>query len=82
MGGTRMRYLLVAGGALVVGMFVAGTSVQSLLPVLLVLACPLMMIGMMVGMRGHSGGGGGHSHHCGGHGHDRTATREDATTGR
>ncbi|HET8661690.1 MAG TPA: hypothetical protein VFM55_22185 [Micromonosporaceae bacterium] len=76
-----MRYLLVAGGALVVGMLVAGTSLQSLLPILLILACPLMMIGMMVGMRGHSGGG-GHSHHCGGHSHDRAATREDATAGR
>jgi len=35
-----------------------GTSLAGFLPVLLVLACPLMMVFMMRGMRG---GGGGHS---------------------
>jgi hypothetical protein len=34
-----------------------GTSLAGFLPVLLVLACPLMMVFMMRGMRG----GGGHS---------------------
>jgi hypothetical protein len=50
---THRRYLLIAGGALVVGLLVSGTPVQSLLPLLLLLACPLMMMVMMRGMSGH-----------------------------
>jgi hypothetical protein len=59
MHGTRMRYLLVAGGALVVGLVAAGTPVRSLLPLLLLLACPLMMIFMMRAMGGHGSDHGG-----------------------
>jgi hypothetical protein len=55
MRGTSTRYLLVAAGALVVGLLAAGTPVRSLLPVVLLLACPLMMIFMMRGMGGHGG---------------------------
>jgi hypothetical protein len=53
-----MRYIVVAGGALVVGLLAAGTPWRSLLPFLLVLACPLMMMFMMRGMGGHGGHGG------------------------
>jgi hypothetical protein len=53
-----MRYIAVAGGALAVGLLVAGTPVRSLLPFVLVLACPLMMMFMMRGMGGHEGHGG------------------------
>ena len=73
MHGTHMRYLLVAAGALVVGLLVAGTPLQSLLPFVLVLACPLMMIVMMRGMGGRSGE----------HGDDSTAReRDDANADR
>jgi hypothetical protein len=75
---TRMRYLLVAAGALVVGLLAAGTPVRSLLPLVLLLACPLMMVFMMRGM------GGGHgSDHSGSHGDARPdRDRDDATAGR
>jgi hypothetical protein len=56
---THMKYLLVAAGALAVGLLLAGTPVQSLLPFALVLACPLMMVFMMRGMHGDHGHGGG-----------------------
>ena len=73
MHGTHMRYLLVAAGALVVGLLVAGTPLQSLLPFVLLLACPLMMIVMMRGMGGHGGE----------HGDDSTAReRDDANADR
>lgn len=57
MHGTQMRYLLVAGVALVLGLLVAGTSVQSVLLYALLLACPLMMVFMMRSMGGHAGHG-------------------------
>lgn len=56
MHGTQMKYLLVAGGGLVVGLFLAGTPLRALLPYLLLLACPLMMVVMMHGMGGHGDG--------------------------
>lgn len=55
MHGNHMRYLLVAAGALLVGLLVAGTPVSSLLPYILLLACPLMMVFMMRSMGGHTG---------------------------
>lgn len=64
MHGTHTKYLLVAAGALVVGLLVAGTPVQALLPYVLLLACPLMMIVMMRGMGGHRGHDGGHQHNA------------------
>ena len=51
-----MRYLLVGAAALVAGLLIAGSPVQSLLPLLLLLACPLMMVVMMRGMGGHGSG--------------------------
>jgi len=55
MHGKYMGYLVVAGGALVVGLLLAGTPAQSLLPLILLVACPLMMMFMMRGM-GHGSG--------------------------
>ena len=79
MHGTHMRYLLVAGAALALGLLVSGTSVQVLLPYLLLLACPLMMVFMMRGMGSH-GGHGDHSGH-GGHVPDvAPRDRDDATS--
>ena len=60
MHGKAMNYLVVAGVSVVVGLLVAGTSVRSLLPLLFVLACPLMMVFMMRGMRG----GNAHNQHA------------------
>ncbi|MFI7544824.1 DUF2933 domain-containing protein [Actinoplanes sp. NPDC049599] len=48
-----MKYLVVAAGALIVGLLAAGSSLQAVLPFLLLLACPLMMVFMMRGMSGH-----------------------------
>jgi hypothetical protein len=54
---TQLRYLLIAAGGIVVGLLVAGTSVQRLAPFVLLLACPLMMIFMMRGVdHGQHGG--------------------------
>jgi len=77
---THMRYLFVAAGALVVGLLVAGTPVQSLLPFVLLLACPLMMVFMMRGMGGHAG----HDRDQGSPApdRDRDRDRDEATTGR
>lgn len=78
MHGKQMRYLLVAAGALVVGLLAAGTPLQSLLPFVLLLACPLMMVFMMRGMGGHSGHGGEHLHDSA----VRDRDRDDATADR
>jgi hypothetical protein len=64
------RYILVAGGALVVGLLAAGTPLRSLLPLVLVLACPVMMMFMMRGMGGHGGHGGVPSQDTHDHHHD------------
>ncbi|MGE5830085.1 MAG: DUF2933 domain-containing protein [Micromonosporaceae bacterium] len=80
MHGTNMRYLFIAAGALVVGLLAAGTPVQSVLPFVLLLACPLMMVVMMRSMGGHAGHDGDQGDH---QGHDGPARdRDDATTGR
>lgn len=60
MHGQHMKYLLAAAGALVVGLLASGTSLPSVLPFLLLLACPLMMVFMMRGMGGHRGHGADH----------------------
>jgi hypothetical protein len=61
MHGQHLKYLLVAAGALVVGLLAAGSPLQSILPFLLLLACPLMMVVMMRAMGGHDGHRGDHS---------------------
>jgi len=52
-----MRYSLVAGVALVAGLLLAGTPWRSLLPLVLLLARPLMMVFMMRGIIAHGHGG-------------------------
>lgn len=56
MHGKMMSYLVVAGAAIVAGLLLAGTPARSALPLLLALACPLMMIFMMRGMGDHNHG--------------------------
>jgi hypothetical protein len=82
MHGTHLRYLLVAAAALVIGLLAAGTPVQSLLPYVLLLACPLMMVFMMRGMDGHGHAGHGSDHHDDQNHHRPAGDRDDATTGR
>lgn len=73
MHGQHIRYLIVAAGALLTGLLAAGSRLQSVLPVLLLLACPLMMLFMMRTMGGH-----------GSHGidHDAATRDRDAATRR
>jgi hypothetical protein len=52
-----VRYLLAAAGGGAIALLATGLSVQSVLPWLLLLACPLMMVFMMRGMN-HGGQGG------------------------
>ena len=70
MHGRTMGYVLIAAGALAVGLVVSGTPLQSLLPLVLLLACPVMMIFMMRGM-------GGHSHHDQGDNNQRNTHEHD-----
>jgi hypothetical protein len=60
----------------VVGLLAAGTPVQSLLPFVLLLACPLMMVFMMRSMGGHAGRGSDH------HDDHRPAPDRDDAAGR
>lgn len=61
MHGKYMGYLVVAAAAVAVGLMLAGTPVVSMLPFLLLLACPLMMVMMMRMMGdGHRAGRGAH----------------------
>lgn len=66
-----LRYLLgvAAVGAVLVAF---GVRLGSLLPLLALLACPLMMVFMMRGMGNMHGGGGDHS----GHGCEHDPSRE------
>jgi hypothetical protein len=76
--GNLMRYLAIAGGGLAVGLLAAGSSWRAALPLVLLLACPLMMLFMMRGMAGH--GGRAHQHHR--DTHDRYADRDGPEGGR
>jgi hypothetical protein len=81
------KYLVAAGAALVAGLLLSGIPIQSFLPTLLFLACPIMMMFMMRGMHG---GGNGHAGHGGTAGHGESChehqgpvrARDDATPGR
>lgn len=76
------KYLAAAGAALVTGLLLSGTPIQSFLPTLLFLACPIMMIFMMRGM-GHGGHGRNASHgeSCR-ENHGPVRERDDAASGR
>jgi hypothetical protein len=66
MNGNHMKHMLIGGAGILVVLLLAGVSLGSALPYAFVLACPLMMVAMMVMMNrgnGHGGqGGGGHDH--------------------
>ena len=72
---TNVRYLMIGATALLAGLLIADTPVQAVLPLALVLACPLMML-LTHGTGRHGTDGGSHD------GHDRAVHRDSATDGR
>ncbi len=66
---SHVRGMLIAGGAVLVVLIVAGVDLRTAVPYALLLACPLMMFFMM---RGHMGGAG----HGGHHGSDAAGAHE------
>ncbi len=74
MNGNHLKYMLLAGAGLFAVLLATGTPVGNALLVAIALACPLMMVVMMMG-----GGHSGHSGHSGsGAGHDHGQTPDDA----
>lgn len=60
MHGNHVKHMLIAGGGLLVVLIVAGVPLGTALPYAVALACPLMMVAMMLMMgRGRAGGGHG-----------------------
>lgn len=57
----HLTYMLIAAGAVLLGLWAFGLSPAAALPYALFLACPLMMVFMMFGMN-HSGMGHGSAH--------------------
>ena len=80
MRGRSMGHLLVAAAALAVGLLVAGTPLQELLPYAILLACPLMMVVMMRGM-GHGTHGDTGTARGDNRSHSRSGSRESALSG-
>lgn len=74
----HFTYMLVAGGAVLGGLWAFGVSLSTAIPYAFLLACPLMMVFMMRGMDHGSMGHGapakgapadGHQHAASGHEH-------------
>ena len=63
--GKHLKYMLLVGGGLFAVLLVAGVPLSTALSYAVLLACPLMMVGMMF-MMGHGNGSSGHA----GCGHD------------
>ena len=74
----RMLPYLFGAAVVAAVLFAVGAPLASLLPLAIVLACPLMMVFMMKGMAGMHGDGEDHT----GHGceHDPTRRAEPPTT--
>jgi hypothetical protein len=60
---THLKYMLYVAAGLFVVLTIAGVPLSTALTYGVFLACPLMMIWMMMAMGGHGGSGGGHEHH-------------------
>lgn len=73
----HVTYMLIASGALFVGLWAFGVSLSTALPYAFLLACPLMMVFMMRGMDHGDRGHGSIGH--GGVGHE--APRETTAAG-
>ena len=70
----RFTWFAAGPGAMAVVFWLLGSGVRSVLPLLVLLACPLMMLVMMRGMSGmHGGDGEDHT----GHGCEHDPTRRD-----
>jgi hypothetical protein len=74
---SHLTGMLLAGAAALAVALLAGFSLSSALPYAALLACPLMMVGMMVMMSR----GGGHAGGKGGCGHDHSAHGDSTAAG-
>lgn len=83
MHGNHMKHMLMAGGGLLVVLLVAGVPLGTELPYAIALACPLMMVAMIVMMgRGQAGQGrGGHAEAHAHHDDAVTATTPEVSHG-
>ena len=59
---SHLRYMLIGGAAIFAGLLVLGVDVGSAAQWAILLACPLMMLGMMWMMGRGQGGHEGHGH--------------------
>ena len=63
----HLKHMLIGGGAVLVVLLLVGVSVRDALPWAVVLACPLMMVGMMFMMSRGMGAKGDADHQHGPH---------------
>ncbi|WP_149204902.1 DUF2933 domain-containing protein [Actinotalea subterranea] len=63
----HLKHMLIGGGAILVVLLLVGVSVRDALPWAVLLACPLMMVGMMFMMSRGMGAKGGAAHQHGPH---------------
>ena len=63
----HLKHMLIGGGAVLVVLLLVGVSVRDALPWAVLLACPLMMVGMMFMMSRGMGAKGGATHQHGPH---------------
>ena len=76
--GKHLKYMLLIGGGLFAVLLVSGVPLGTALSYAALLACPLMMVGMMF-MMGHGNGSNGHAG-CG-HDHGTSGQQSRETAG-
>jgi hypothetical protein len=58
MHGNHLKHMLIGGAVVLAALLIVGVPLGTALPYAALLACPLMMISMMLSMNGHGGHGG------------------------
>lgn len=58
---THLKHMAIGAGVILAALLLVGLPIGSALTYALLLACPLMMVGMMLMMGGHGSRGGDHS---------------------
>jgi peptidoglycan/LPS O-acetylase OafA/YrhL len=61
---THLKYMLYVAAGLFVVLTIAGVPLSTALTYGVFLACPLMMVWMLIAMGGHGHGGGSHDDHA------------------